>query len=42
VAVYYPEGNVLVPIGHVAERSNEPAYKSVDVSLELSAAGPSD
>jgi molybdopterin-dependent oxidoreductase alpha subunit len=36
VAVYYPEGNVLVPIGLVAAQSNEPAYKSVHVSLELS------
>ena len=36
VAVYYPEGNVLVPIGSVAAESNQPAYKSVHVSLELS------
>jgi molybdopterin-dependent oxidoreductase alpha subunit len=38
VAVYYPEGNVLVPIGSVAAESNEPAYKSVHVSLERSEA----
>ncbi|MGH7511813.1 MAG: hypothetical protein ACREOQ_02705, partial [Gemmatimonadales bacterium] len=40
LAVYYPEGNVLVPIGLVAAESNEPAYKSVHVSLELSPEGP--
>ncbi|CAN5670125.1 FdhF/YdeP family oxidoreductase [soil metagenome] len=32
-AVYYPEGNVLVPITSVADRSNTPAYKSVEISL---------
>ena len=37
VAVYYPEGNVLVPIGSVAAGSNQPAYKSVHVSLEATA-----
>lgn len=36
LAVYYPEGNVLVPIESVAERSNTPAYKSVEVSLKKS------
>ena len=36
-AIYYPEGNVLVPIESVAERSNTPAYKSLEVSLALSA-----
>jgi molybdopterin-dependent oxidoreductase alpha subunit len=36
VAVYYPEGNVLVPVGSVAAESNQPAYKSVHVSLEAS------
>ena len=36
VAVYYPEGNVLVPLGSVAAQSNQPAYKSVHVSLERS------
>ena len=36
VAVYYPEGNVLVPLGSVAAESNQPAYKSVHVSLERS------
>ena len=35
-AIYYPEGNVLIPIQSVAERSNTPAYKSVEVSLKLS------
>ncbi len=34
-AIYYPEGNVLVPIESVAERSNTPAYKSVEISLAL-------
>jgi len=33
VAAYYPETNVLVPIGSVAERSNTPAYKSIRVSV---------
>jgi len=33
VATYYPESNGLIPIGHVAERSNTPAYKSVVVRL---------
>ncbi|HLL75947.1 MAG TPA: FdhF/YdeP family oxidoreductase [Pyrinomonadaceae bacterium] len=32
-ATYFPEANVLVPIGHVAERSNTPASKSVVISL---------
>jgi molybdopterin-dependent oxidoreductase alpha subunit len=36
VAVYYPEGNVLVPIDSMADRSRTPAYKSVIVSLALS------
>ncbi len=36
VAVYYPEGNVLVPLGSVAAESNQPAYKSVHVTLEPS------
>jgi molybdopterin-dependent oxidoreductase alpha subunit len=33
VATYYPEGNILVPINSVADRSNTPAYKSIEVSL---------
>ena len=32
-AAYFPEANVLVPIGHVAERSNTPASKSVVITL---------
>ena len=32
-ATYFPEANVLVPVGHVAERSNTPASKSVVISL---------
>jgi molybdopterin-dependent oxidoreductase alpha subunit len=38
LATYYPEVNVLVPIGSVAERSNTPTYKSIVVSLQPSAA----
>jgi molybdopterin-dependent oxidoreductase alpha subunit len=30
---YFPEANVLVPIGSVAARSNTPAYKSIPVTL---------
>ena len=36
-AVYFPEGNVLVPIGSVARGSNQPASKSLHVTLEKSA-----
>jgi molybdopterin-dependent oxidoreductase alpha subunit len=32
-ATYFPEANVLVPVGHVAARSNTPASKSVVISL---------
>jgi len=35
-ATYYPETNVLVPIGSVAEKSNTPASKSVVISLKRS------
>ncbi|HYO62101.1 MAG TPA: FdhF/YdeP family oxidoreductase [Pyrinomonadaceae bacterium] len=38
-ATYFPEANVLVPIGSVAERSNTPASKSVVVSLRPSPGG---
>ncbi len=37
VAAYFPEANVLVPVGSVAEESNTPTYKSIHVSLEASA-----
>ncbi len=37
VAAYYPEANVLVPIGSVAMESNTPTYKSLHVTLERSA-----
>jgi len=37
-AAYYPETNVLVPLDHVAELSNQPASKSVIVRLERAAA----
>jgi molybdopterin-dependent oxidoreductase alpha subunit len=36
VAVYFPEGNVLVPIGSVAEKSRTPVSKSVCVTLAAS------
>ena len=36
VATYFPEANPLVPIGHVAKKSNTPASKSIPVRLELS------
>jgi len=32
-AAYFPEANVLVPIGHVAEGSGTPASKSIEVSI---------
>ena len=32
-ATYFPEGNVLVPINSVAERSNTPTSKFVVVSI---------
>ena len=32
-AAYFPEANVLVPVGHVAEGSNTPASKSIEVSI---------
>ena len=34
VAAYFPEANVLVPLGSVAMESNTPTYKSFHVSLE--------
>ena len=33
LATYFPEANVLVPLGSVAERSNTPTSKSIEVSL---------
>jgi len=35
-ATYFPEANALVPINHVAERSNTPASKSVVISIRKS------
>jgi molybdopterin-dependent oxidoreductase alpha subunit len=32
-ATYFPEANVLVPVGSVAEKSNTPASKSVIISI---------
>jgi len=36
-AAYYPETNVLVAVDSVAEKSNQPAYKSIVISVEASA-----
>jgi anaerobic selenocysteine-containing dehydrogenase len=36
VAVYFPEANVLVPVGSVADKSNTPTSKSVIVSISPS------
>ena len=33
VATYFPETNVLVPINHVAKKSNTPASKSIEVKV---------
>ncbi|MBD0327466.1 MAG: hypothetical protein ICV68_13600, partial [Pyrinomonadaceae bacterium] len=33
-ATYFPETNVLVPVGSVAEKSNTPASKSVIISIK--------
>ena len=35
-ATYYPEANVLVPIGRVAEKSNTPTSKSVPITIRPS------
>ncbi|MET0291964.1 MAG: FdhF/YdeP family oxidoreductase [Steroidobacteraceae bacterium] len=40
VAGYYPECNALVPVGHHAEGSHVPAYKSIPVSISLVGATP--
>jgi molybdopterin-dependent oxidoreductase alpha subunit len=34
-AAYYPETNVLVPMGAVADGSNQPASKSIVITLEI-------
>jgi molybdopterin-dependent oxidoreductase alpha subunit len=39
-AAYYPETNVLVPIRNIADRSNQPASKSLVISLEPAEATP--
>ena len=36
-ATYFPEGNVLVPVRQVAQKSNTPASKSVVISIKRSA-----
>jgi molybdopterin-dependent oxidoreductase alpha subunit len=38
VAAYYPETNVLVPLQNVADRSNQPAFKSIPIRIEPSPA----
>lgn len=38
-ATYYPEANVLVPIGSVAERSNTPTSKFIVITVSPSADG---
>jgi len=35
-AAYYPETNVLVPVAAVAAGSNQPASKSIPITLEAS------
>ena len=35
VATYFPESNVLIPIDSVAEKSNTPTSKSVEVTIKL-------
>ena len=35
-ATYFPEANVLVPVRHVAEKSNTPASKSVPITVRPS------
>ena len=37
-AAYYPETNVLIPLHSVADRSNQPAFKSIPIRLEPSPA----
>jgi molybdopterin-dependent oxidoreductase alpha subunit len=39
-AAYFPETNVLVPVGSVADRSNQPASKSIVITVEPSDPGP--
>ena len=36
VAAYYPESNVLVPLDAVADRSHQPAFKSIPIRIEPS------
>jgi hypothetical protein len=40
-AAYYPETNVLVPVGSVAAGSNQPASKSVVITVEPAAGATS-
>ena len=36
-ATYFPEANALVPIRDVADKSNQPASKSLVITIESSA-----
>jgi hypothetical protein len=35
-AMYFPEANALVPIDSVAEKSNTPTFKTVNILVEKS------
>jgi formate dehydrogenase major subunit len=39
-ATYYPETNPLVPLRHVADGSNQPASKSIVITLAPAAVVP--
>jgi len=39
-AAYFPETNVLVAVDSVAAKSNQPAYKSIIISVETSPSAP--
>jgi molybdopterin-dependent oxidoreductase alpha subunit len=41
-AAYYPETNVLVPVQEVSHGSNQPASKSLVISIEVSAAAAAE
>jgi anaerobic selenocysteine-containing dehydrogenase len=41
-ATYFPEANVLVPVGSVAEKSNTPTSKSVVITLRPSEGAPNN
>jgi molybdopterin-dependent oxidoreductase alpha subunit len=41
-AAYYPETNVLVPVRSVADKSNQPASKSIVISIQPSGVGAAE